>query len=51
MAKQEEHYSSLEISTPFPTKKDDVQQLEVRPFDLALRGTDHSSFTRVSMNT
>jgi hypothetical protein len=51
MAKQEEHYLSLEISMPWPTKKNDVQQLEVRPFDLALRGTNHSSSTRVGMNT
>jgi hypothetical protein len=51
MTKQEEHCLSLEISTPLPIEKDDVQQLAVRPFDLALKGTDHSSSTRVSMNT
>jgi hypothetical protein len=51
MARQEEHCLSLEISMPLPTEKNDVQQLKVRPFDLALRGTDHSSSTRVSMNT
>jgi hypothetical protein len=50
MARQEEHCLSLEISTPLPIEKDDLQQLKVRPFDLALKGTYHSSSTRVSIN-